>query len=491
MNYAVLIFWLLIAWSVTATAQTVLVLLLASLSFASLALIPPEITGGLSILPQSVFAVLLILKVLGPQMLPLSAKLVAALRLQNLGFLALFLLVSIVAALIMPRLFSEDVVIIPMRENSGADLLRPIMANFTQSGYLTLSVLTVFAVTLTASELGFLKTLRMAIVTGGIVCIVTGLADLVTASVGLSALLEPFRNANYAYLTDVDVSGMKRVVGLTPEASVYGPICVDFAAAIGLLRILYPEGRERLLATVVAASLMAMALLSTSSTAYGGLAVLVLVYVLNWIRRAFFSSPLGQREVVGELLVGLGAMIALLVVLLVHASLFNPLLNLIDEVILNKPLSSSFLERSHWNTIAWNTVSSTWGLGVGLGSTRTSNWFAAIISNSGLLGAAFMGIFLVQTFAKRASLQSALITELLAALKLSLLPALAMAAVDCPGPDFGAWMAVIFGAISGIGALQPRRASAGRVSRGAAAPTLGSRVFGRIMPRGSSPRYWP
>jgi hypothetical protein len=465
MNYAALIFWLLIAWSATASAQTVLVLLLGSVSFASLALIPLEITGGISILPQSVFSVLLIWKVLGPQALPLSSKLASALRLQNLGFLALFLLVSIVTALIMPRLFSEDVVIIPMRENSAADLLHPIMANLTQSGYVTLSVLTVFAVTLISGESGFLNTLRAAMLTGGIVCIVTGLVDLVASSTGLSALLEPFRNASYAYLTEVDIGGTKRVVGLTPEASVYGPICVEFAAAIGLLRTLYPEGRERLVATVVAVSLVAMALLSTSSTAFGGLAVLVLVYALNWIRRAFFSSSLGQREVRGELLVGFGAMIALLVVVLVHASLFNPLLDLIDEVVLNKPLSSSFIERSHWNTVAWNTVASTWGLGVGLGSTRTSNWFTAIMSNAGLLGAAFMGIFLVQTFAKRANWQSPLTTELLAALKLSLLPALAMAAVASPGPDFGVWMAVTFGAITGVGAFVLFKASSFQSSR--------------------------
>lgn len=491
MNYAILIFWLLIAWSATATAQTVLVLLLASVSFASLALIPLEVSGGISILPQSVFALLLILKVLGPQVLPLSSKLATTLRLQNLGFLALFLLVSIVAALIMPRLFLEDVVIIPMRESSGADLLRPIMANFTQSGYVALSVLTVFSVTLIASEPGFLNTTRAAMLAGGIVCIITGLADLAAASAGLPALLDAFRNANYSYLTEANVSGMKRVVGLTPEASVYGPICVDFAAAIGLLRTLYPEGRERSIATVVAVSLVAMAVLSTSSTAYGGLAVLIFVYALNWTRRAFFSSSLGQREVVGEALVSFGAMIALLVAVLAHASLFDPLLNLIDEVILNKPLSSSFVERSHWNTIAWNTVASTWGLGVGLGSTRTSNWFAAIISNAGLLGAVFMGIFLVQTFAKRADWQSPLTAEVLAGLKLSLLPALAMAAVDFPGPDFGPWMAVIFGAISGIGMLQPRRSPAGRSSRGVTVPTLGGRVLGRIIPSRSSPRSWP
>ena len=143
-------------------------------------------------------------------------------------------------------------------------------------------------------------------------------------------------------------------------------------------------------------------------------------------------------------------MIALLFVVVARADLFDPLLNLIDEIIFNKPLTSSFYERSHWNSIAWDTVASTWGLGVGFGSTRTSNWFAAIISNAGLIGAAFMGIFLVQTFAKRLIWRTPLSLELLSALKLSLLPALAMAGVAAAGPDFGPWMAIVFGAITGI-----------------------------------------
>ena len=51
MNYPALCFWLLIAWSVTASRGTVLVLLVASMPFASLALLPPEMVR-ISILPQ-------------------------------------------------------------------------------------------------------------------------------------------------------------------------------------------------------------------------------------------------------------------------------------------------------------------------------------------------------------------------------------------------------------------------------------------------------
>jgi hypothetical protein len=461
MNYVALSFWVLIAWSTTATAQTVLVLLLASIPFASLALLPVEITGGLSFFPQSVFAVVLILKVLVPQMLPPSPRLVTLLHLRHLGFLALFLLIGVISTVIMPQLFFEDVIIYPMRENSAPDLLRPIQANFSQSAYVALSVLTVFAVALIASERGFLRTLLTAVLVGGVVTVATGLIDIAAASTGMSGLLEPFRNANYAFFTHTEAAGMRRVVGFTTEASAYGPICVDFAAGIGLLRTFYAEGWRRILASTVAVCLVGMALLSTSSTAYGGLAVLAVAYTANWIRRAFFASPLGQRGIVSELLVGLGVAIVALVVLLANASVLDPLQVMLEEIIFKKPMTESFAERSEWNSVAWNTVASTWGLGVGLGSTRASSWFAALVSNTGLLGGAFMGIFLIQTFAKASNSQDGVVGELLATLKVVLLPALAMAAAIA-GTDFGLWMAVMFGAITGAAAFVPSTARSRR-----------------------------
>lgn len=107
MNYPALVFWALIVWSITASSGTVLALLLASIPFASLALLPLTVTAGMSILPQSMFAVVLILKVVAPQVMPLSPNLLAALRLRHLGCLALFLVVGIVAAMVMPRLFRD------------------------------------------------------------------------------------------------------------------------------------------------------------------------------------------------------------------------------------------------------------------------------------------------------------------------------------------------------------------------------------------------
>ena len=131
----------------------------------------------------------------------LSPKLLNALRLRNLGFLALFLLVGIVATAIMPRLFAQEIVIVPMGESWTIGLLSVTTQNFTQFGYVSLSVMTVFAVTLMAYEQSFAQTLLVGMLAGGLVSIVTGLIDLAAASAGMESWLEPFRNARYAFLT--------------------------------------------------------------------------------------------------------------------------------------------------------------------------------------------------------------------------------------------------------------------------------------------------
>ena len=459
MNYPALFFWVLLLWSITASDSALLVLLFVSMPFASLALVPPDMVGGMSILPQLLFAAILIAKVIIPKLMPPSPQLTNALQLRNQGFLVLFLTVGFVATAIAPRLFLGEVVVMPMRLSSAPDVLAPVISNITQSGYVTLSVMTVLAVALMANEPRFEETLLKSVLAGGIVCIGTGLVDLAASFTGTEMLLEPFRNAQYAYITTAELGGIRRVIGFTPEASVYGPICVQFAAAASLLRPLYAAGGQRFVATIVTIGLLGMALFSTSSTAYAGLALLGLAYVVNWIRRAVFPTPLGQNGLLGELLVGLGLLIALVLIIVVSAQVLDPLLNLMQEVVFNKPTSSSFVERSHWNEVAWKAVASTWGLGVGFGSTRASSWFVAVVSNTGVIGAACMAIFLVQTFLRRASSLDRISSEMLPALKLSLVPGLAMAGLNQPGPDFGLWAAVVFGAIGGVATFRPRHNS--------------------------------
>jgi hypothetical protein len=56
----------------------------------------------------------------------------------------------------------------------------------------------------------------------------------------------------------------------------------------------------------------------------------------------------------------------------------------IDVIIFKKSESESYAGRTEWTRVAWEAFFATDGLGVGLGSARTSNWFVALLSNTGI-----------------------------------------------------------------------------------------------------------
>ena len=163
----------------------------------------------------------------------------------KLGFLFLFLAYGLVLAYVMPRLFAHSVKVIPITATVDWPVaLQPSSGNITQSAYLALSVGVSLAFALAAIRPEFLRHYLLALLFGGITLILTGLMDLVLTNAGLESLLEPFRNATYTLHVDVKTSSGKRVVGLMPEASAFGPLCVANAASLAFLRPLF-NGRIR------------------------------------------------------------------------------------------------------------------------------------------------------------------------------------------------------------------------------------------------------
>ncbi|WP_216073106.1 hypothetical protein, partial [Acinetobacter nosocomialis] len=92
----------------------------------------------------------------------------------------------------------------------------------------------------------------------------------------------------------------------------------------------------------------------------------------------------------------------------------------------------------------------TLGLGVGLGSARASNWFIALLSNTGAIGAALMLGFVAQTFMRKPPPGDPLRTEFAWALKAVLLLALVMGALAGTSADFGVGIAAVYGMLNGL-----------------------------------------
>ncbi len=428
-----------------------LYLFYASDAFGSLVMVPGNLVGGINLLPQSFCALFLLSKVLFRARYA-ARILLLAINLRELGCLSLFLVWSLFTAYAMPRFFAGRVDVIPINAAvADPQPLAPTSANFTQSAYMILSVGLIYACAVIARNIEFRRHFLRANLVAAAMLILTGVLDMATQG---TTVLEPFRNANYALIADAAVLGSRRVVGLMPEASTYGSSCVGVLSVLLLLRTSFERKLRRAVVPAAIIGLIAMALLSTSSTAYVGLAILGVTYVANLAWRLNSRNLLNRQGIFLEFGVLTFAATIIFIIVLTQSSLLDPLTDLINVIIFQKAESSSYIERSGWTHYAWEAFLSTGGWGVGLGGARTSNWYYSILSNTGFIGAALLSTFLVQTFLRRPAENEPTQATISTGLKFSMVPNLVMAGLAGTIPDLGAQSGITYGMISGM-SLRP------------------------------------
>lgn len=446
MSLQALIAWLLLFSSLRARPAFALYLFFASISFGSLSLLPPGLTGGLSLTFPTAASAFLILRVGLSQGIP-SLVTKAMFRWQALGCLTLFYVIGLFTAGAMPRLFKDATTLFTMRLGNGQfvpERLTPSVQNLTQSVYLGISVLTAGVIAAYAASPERRRTLFNALVTGGVFAVLTGVIDLVGSLSGYSHWLSGFRTASYAMLTEVYVYGNKRVVGFMPEASAYGAATVSFAALLLCLHMTDDHIKVRRSFFWVGAACVVMAALSTSSTAFICLAILAAAYpVVRLSRKDNLPSRISVTYI--GLLVYLVVICALAYVALTP-ELLEPVTALVQRMVIKKVGSDSFEGRMGWNRAALQAFTDTYGLGVGLGSVRTSNFFINVLSSTGVFGTLAFLLFLIIVLT-RSSLE---VKErvYLRALKASLFVIFAALALSGATPDFGALPSVVFGLIA-------------------------------------------
>ncbi|MBO0732729.1 MAG: hypothetical protein J2P49_00095 [Methylocapsa sp.] len=467
------VFWLLIAAGTFWRGPGLLYVFTAAGAFGTLLMVPGELVGKVNILPQPVCAVFLVLKIL-LQREQIARAVNTLLDPARLGFLFLFLVYGLVSAYIMPRLFAHTVTVIPITATVNWPVaLEPSSGNITQSAYLALSIGVSLAFALAAARPEFLRHYLLALLFGGFVFILTGVMDLVLTNVGLASLLEPFRNAAYTLHVDVESSTGKRVVGLMPEASAYGPLCVANAASLAFLRPLFMGKVRDFIVPAAVLGLLAMAALSFSSTAYVGIAVFGCAYALNWVRRLSSRADVVRRGLGLEALAAGAALIAFLTVLTLAPKLTDPVFDKLDSMLVTKTQSSSYAQRMMWNQVGIDAFFATRGIGAGLGSARSSSWYVAILSNTGYIGAALLICFILQLYLRQAP-DDPQKAELVTGLKFALIPNFATAGLTGLSPDFGVANGALFGLIvsaaASPNASSPALAAIDSANAGAARP---------------------
>ena len=365
---------------------------IASFTFGATALVTLPGLGGASPLISMVFLVALLATVaLRPGFLARLAKVFA--QQPTAWLILLLLLYTIVGAITLPRIFAGGTtVFVPVRiEGRVAEvLLSPTSGNISQLLYFTISCLSFFALAVLLPQRGTLSAVRKGFFLFVTLHVALGFIDLFGKAAGLGDVLAPIRSASYAMHTNVDVAGFWRIAGAQAEASTFGAKCVSLLA----FTYVYWRGTRCTHAFLLSIALLALLILSTSTTAYVGGAILAL-FLLASLTTDAVRDRLRKEDLV--LLVGAFAALTLIVAVVVYNErALDPFWQLFDAMILDKSSSDSGQERAYWNYQSLQSVLDTVGLGIGLGSSRASSWTIAVISQLGIVGSVMIGLLVVE-----------------------------------------------------------------------------------------------
>ena len=293
----------------------------------------------------------------------------------------------IASSLLLPRLFEgmTDVFSLSRSDSDDGEAfpvpLKPSGGNITQSVYALGSFVIAIGMSVLARRPGGYATVLkgLLLVTG--LDIFFAIFDLLTAATHTEFLLDAIHTGAYAFLTSDESGGLKRISGSFSEASAFATFSLGLLAVN--VSLFLSRVRPRLTGCygVVLAVLL---FLSTSSTAYVSLAILAAAFAggavyaaLRW-GNARPMKTLAAAGCIGIFIGGLAFLFA--------PSLTLAIWNLLDVSLFQKSQSDSAMERGALNTQAIQIFLDTYGLGAGVGSTRTSNYVLLLASNLGVIG---------------------------------------------------------------------------------------------------------
>ncbi|MCC0066985.1 MAG: O-antigen ligase family protein [Rhodovulum sp.] len=382
---AVLIGAVLLAIGVLARAPTT-VAFFASLAFGSTAIV----SGGLNLLLYVPLAALLMVAAVFHR--TFWRDLERVFRLHWTPFVVLTLLVyGVASAFILPRLFAgETTVFVPGRDAIIETALRPVAGNINQAAYFAFGIFAFFAVASQLARRGRFELLRIGFFAFAVANASLGMIDFVGKLSGAGDLLAPIRTASYSMLIEVQVEGFWRIAGGYSEASTFGGATIIALA----FTFSYWRATSWRPALVVSVVLLMLLLLATSSTGYASLAILVTLLSLSYLWR-LCAGGLNDRDLV-TMLAGAIALALVLAVLIYTKDALRPVQQLVEETLINKSTSASADERFYWNAKSWKAFLDTFGLGVGLGSSRASSSVIAVLSQLGACGAFLILLLLAE-----------------------------------------------------------------------------------------------
>ena len=365
---------------------------IASFAFGATSIVTLDALGGSSPLIYTVFAILLVLSALVRKSSLYDFETVIS-RSRTPWILIALTLYAVASAMILPRLFAGQTTAFVSSRDSGEVLelpLAPVSGNLTQTAYFALGALVFLALSMRLLQRDNLQFVMRGFFALCIVHVALGAVDLAGKLSGAGDVLMFTRSSSYALATNVQEAGFYRIAGGFSEASAYGGYtlaCLAFA-------LTFWRRTGSTLGLVLAICLLILLILSTSTTAYLGAGLIVLLFGASTLRTVFIGKVLRRDLTLAGL--ALAATTAAFAIQLFSPDFFQPLIRLFETMTFDKSSSVSADERLYWTTKSIHSLIDTAGLGIGFGSSRSSSWIVSVVSQLGVLGSVLMVALIVE-----------------------------------------------------------------------------------------------
>jgi len=359
------------------------------------------------------------------------------------AWLILYCLYCAVTASVLPRMFSGLINLVPMGQSGlGFVPLHVTAQNTTQAVYLLGTGFGAVCATLFSTGRNSPKAIIMTLVVVTWLHALTGVLDLVFNAAHIRGAFDFARTGAYAQL-DQGVGGFHRISGLCSEPSVYATTGSTYFVFMCELWLRGISPKQTGPAALIMVILLA---LSTSSTAY---IVIVCYCAILLARTVIVRGSISFRH--AGLILGLvvaGLMIALTLMLL-NPHLANQVATTLADLTIGKTQSQSGIERGLLAKQGLDAMVFTHGLGVGVGSFRSSSLFTAVLGSVGPAGLIVLLGYCAQVakFGRRSTYVSQIDPRVGAgaAAGWTALMTLAPAAVSWPSADPGLLFALMAG----------------------------------------------
>jgi hypothetical protein len=464
MSIPAVIFWILALASLFTRPVVSMMLFFATVAFGALAVVPPDALGGANILPQSVAGAIMTGKMLSERR-RWGVAWSAARDVRGYGLECGFVAFALLAAALFPLIFADQVSVISMRGAlNHATPLEPTISNFAQSAYLLVNLfsgLALFSYVAEDDTGDRREQVLNGLLVGGAVLAASGLLDISTSFFpDLKDFILSFKTASYTIIDEATVFQVRRITGFFTEAAAFADPAVGLGALLYFIRPAFRSDLTRnIICPAISVLLIALAALSTSSTGYLGLATFAVLAIGRVIYRLVQTGTIR----------GLGlevALVAIFAIVFVGVVFFDPEatrapIAILNEMVFQKTKSLSYNQRTHWNNVAMQAFFDTFGVGVGAGSARTSDWLISLLSNTGVVGFALMMGFILAAFLLKPSDKSPRWAQLMTGSKLGFVVFMATevasgTTID-PGFLLATNMALIIGSSSRVAQYLPQK----------------------------------